>query len=50
MNTIDYQTKLLLDDKKWEYPQSLEELGYIYFGPLIFNYFVLEKIYHQKNC
>lgn len=43
MNTIDYQTKLLLDTKKWEYPQSLEELGYIYFGPLIFNYFVWLK-------
>lgn len=43
MNTIDYQTKLLLDNKKWEYPQSLEELGYIYFGPLLFNYFVWLK-------
>jgi hypothetical protein len=43
MNTIDYQTKILLDSKKWEYPQSLEELGYIYFGPLIFNYFVWLK-------
>lgn len=43
MNTIDYQTKILLDNKKWEYPQSLEELGYIYFGPLIFNYFVWLK-------
>lgn len=43
MNTIDYQTKLLLNNKKWEYPQSLEELGYIYFGPLLFNYFVWLK-------
>jgi hypothetical protein len=43
MNSIDYQTKILLDSKKWEYPQSLEELGYIYFGPLLFNYFVWLK-------
>lgn len=39
MNSIDYQTKLLLKNVNWENPQSLEGLGYIYFGPLIFNYF-----------
>ena len=42
-NKIDYNTDLLLKNKDWKNPQSLEELGYIYFGPLIFNYFVWLK-------
>ena len=39
MNGITNQIKLLLRNANWENPQSLEELGYIYFGPLLFNYF-----------
>jgi len=38
MSGITNQIKLL-KDCNWENPQSLEELGYIYFGPLLFNYF-----------
>lgn len=38
MSGITNQIKFL-NDCNWETPQSLEELGYIYFGPLIFNYF-----------
>ena len=38
MSGITNQIKLL-KDCNWETPQSLEELGYIYFGPLLFNYF-----------
>ena len=49
MNTIDYQTKLLLDNKDWENPKSFEELGYIYFGPLLFNYFAWLKS-ELKGC
>jgi hypothetical protein len=40
MNTIERQIKLLLKNKSWQYPNSFEELGYIYFGPLLFNFFV----------
>jgi hypothetical protein len=40
---IDYHTDLLLKDKDWQNPNSLEELGYIYFGPLLFNYFAWLK-------
>jgi len=36
---ITHQTKLLLDKGDWESITSLEDLGYIYFGPLLFNYF-----------
>lgn len=43
MSPIDTQTKLLLKGVNWENPQSLEGLGYIYFGPLIFNYFAWLK-------
>jgi hypothetical protein len=43
INTIEYHTDLLLKNKNWEYPSSLEELGYIYFGPLLFNYFAWLK-------
>jgi len=39
MKSIDYQTKLLLRTKNWQTPSSFEELGYIYFGPLLFNFF-----------
>lgn len=43
MNSIDYHTKLLLKDKDLENPNSFEELGYIFFGPLLFNFFVWLK-------
>jgi hypothetical protein len=43
INTIEYHTDLLLKNKDWEYPTSLEELGYIYFGPLLFSYFAWLK-------
>lgn len=36
---ISYQTKLLLDKGDWVSIKSLEDLGYIYYGPLLFNYF-----------
>lgn len=39
MNSINKITNNLLKDKDWENPKSLEELGYIFFGPLVFNYF-----------
>lgn len=39
MNTLNDITDNLLKDKDWENPKSLEELGYIFFGPLVCNYF-----------
>jgi hypothetical protein len=38
MRTISDITNHLLKDKNFENPKSLEELGYIFFGPLVFNY------------
>jgi hypothetical protein len=38
MKTISEITKHLLKDKDFRDPKSLEELGYIFFGPLVFNY------------
>lgn len=43
VDSIEYHTDLLLEEKNWENPKSLEELGYIYFGPLLFNYFAWLK-------
>jgi hypothetical protein len=43
MNSIESQTKLLLYDIDLENPTSFEELGYIYFGPLLFNFFIWLK-------
>jgi hypothetical protein len=43
VDTIEYYTNLLLEDKDWQNPNSLEELGYIYFGPLLFSYFAWLK-------
>jgi hypothetical protein len=43
MNSIDYYIKLLLKDKNLENPNSFEELGYIFFGPLLFNFFIWLK-------
>lgn len=39
MKTIDDITNELLKNKSWENTNSLEELGYTFFGPLVFNYF-----------
>jgi hypothetical protein len=39
MKTILDITNHLLKDKDFENPKSLEELGYIFFGPIVFNYF-----------
>lgn len=39
MKSIDDITIELLKNKSWENTSSLEELGYIFFGPLVFNYF-----------
>ncbi len=43
MNSIDHYIKSLLKDKKLENPNSFEELGYIFFGPLLFNFFIWLK-------
>lgn len=43
MKSIDHYTKLLLKDKDLQNPNSFEELGYIYFGPLLFNFFIWLK-------
>lgn len=39
MTDVDYHTKLLLDKRDLQNPKSFEELGYIFFGPLLFNFF-----------
>jgi hypothetical protein len=43
MKSIDDYTKLLLKDKDLENPNSFEELGYIFLGPLLFNFFIWLK-------
>ena len=43
MKSIDQYTKLLLKNKNLENPNSFEELGYIFFGPLVFNFFIWLK-------
>jgi hypothetical protein len=43
MKSIDHYTKLLLKDKALQNPNSFEELGYIFFGPLLFNFFIWLK-------
>lgn len=43
MTQIDKYTILLLDKKNWKTPNSFEEFGYIYFGPLLFNFFIWLK-------
>jgi hypothetical protein len=44
MTEIDKHIKLLLDKKDWQNPNSFEELGYIFLGPLVFNFFVWLKL------
>jgi hypothetical protein len=43
MTEIDKHTKLLLDKKDLENPTSFEELGYIFLGPMVFNFFIWLK-------
>ena len=49
MKSIDHYTKLLLKDKDLQNPNSFEELGYIFFGPLLFNFFIWLK-FEVTNC
>jgi hypothetical protein len=43
MTEIDNYTKLLLDKKDLQNPNSFEELGYIFIGPMVFNFFMWLK-------
>jgi len=43
MTDIDKYTKLLLDKKDLQNPNSFEELGYIFIGPMLFNFFIWLK-------
>lgn len=43
MKSIDHYTKVLLKGKDLQNPSSFEELGYIFFGPLLFNFFIWLK-------
>jgi len=43
MTQIDNYTKLLLDKKDLQNPNSFEELGYMYIGPMVFNFFIWLK-------
>jgi hypothetical protein len=43
MTEIDKHIKLLLDKKDWQNPNSFEELGYIFLGPMVFNFFIWLK-------
>jgi hypothetical protein len=43
MTQIDNYTKLLLDKKDLQNPNSFKELGYIFIGPMVFNFFMWLK-------
>jgi hypothetical protein len=43
MTEIDNYTKLLLDKKDLQNPNSFEELGYMFIGPMVFNFFMWLK-------
>jgi hypothetical protein len=43
MTEIDKHIKLLLDKKNWQNPKSFEELGYVFLGPMVFNFFIWLK-------
>jgi hypothetical protein len=43
MTQIDNYTKLLLDKKDLQNPNSFEELGYMFIGPMVFNFFMWLK-------
>jgi hypothetical protein len=43
MTEIDKHIKILLDKKDLENPSSFEEMGYLFLGPLVFNFFIWLK-------
>jgi hypothetical protein len=43
MTEIDNYTKLLLDKRDLQNPNSFEELGYMFIGPMVFNFFMWLK-------
>lgn len=43
MTEIDRHIKILLEKKDLQNPTSFEELGYMFLGPLVFNYFMWLK-------
>jgi hypothetical protein len=43
MTEIDKHTKLLLDKKDLQNPNSFKELGYMFIGPMVFNFFMWLK-------
>ena len=43
MTEIDKHIKILLEKKDLQNPTSFEELGYMFLGPLVFNYFMWLK-------
>lgn len=49
MKSIDHYTKLLLKEKDLKNPNSFEELGYFFFGPLLFNFFIWLKSEVEDN-
>jgi hypothetical protein len=49
MKSIDHYTKVLLKGKDLQNPNSFEELGYIFFGPLLFNFFIWLKYEIQSD-
>jgi hypothetical protein len=49
MTQIDNYTKLLLDKKDLQNPKSFEELGYMFLGPMVFNFFMWLKL-EITNC
>jgi hypothetical protein len=49
MTQIDNYTKLLLDKRNLQNPKSFEELGYIFLGPMVFNFFMWLKL-EITNC
>jgi len=49
MTEIDKHIKLLLDKKDLQNPNSFEELGYVFLGPMVFNFFVWLKS-ELGNC
>ena len=49
MNSVKQSTEYLLTSKDIKNPKNLEELGYIFYGPLILNYF-LWLIKETKNA
>ena len=49
MNYIDIKTKQLIGKKNWQSPKSLYDMGYIFYGPVVFNFFIWLKE-ESKGC